>query len=201
MKREPRYQIEQPAAGIIAYREGCKEHQFPVFEQDGETVFVEWPTRQRILLALVTWGWTRVPREFSKADRERITPRVVEHLRREGKPVRVMAPSSNGDAGLEFRPELFECRSRASELLTEAGLEWFSDYGSIDLLHEEYGLEVGGIQQEAKVDPIVEVMRKGFPHWHYYGLCRKDCGREPGWKFAIHMFPRRYGGGRCVDAE
>jgi len=66
MNRKPRYQIERPAPGVIAYREGCKEHQFPVFEQDGETVFVEWPTRQRIFLALVTWGWTRVPKEFSK---------------------------------------------------------------------------------------------------------------------------------------
>jgi hypothetical protein len=89
-----------------------------------------------------------------------------------------------------------ERQSKKSNILAEAGLELFSDYGSIDLLHEEYGLEVCGIQQEAKVDPIVEVMRKGFPHWHYYGLCHKDCGREPGWKFAIHMFPRPCGGGR-----
>ncbi len=197
MKRKPRYQIERPAPGVIAYREGNMEYQFPVFEQDGETVFVEWPTRQRIFLALVTRAWTRVPKEFSKVDRERITPVVLEHLRTEGKPLRVMAPRSGNDAGLEFRPELFECRSRAIEILEGAGIVWLSDYSSVDLLHEEYGLEVCGIQQEAKVDPIVEVIQKGFPHWHYHGLCRKDCG----WKFAIHMFPRRCGGGRCADTE
>jgi len=195
MKRKPKFEIERPATGIITYREGYKEHQFPIFEQDGETVFVEWPTRQRIYLFFFAGGWTRVPKEFSKADRERITPRVVEHLREQGKLVRVMAPNSAEEGGFEFHPELFECRSRASEILAEAGLEWFSDYGSIDLLQEEYGLEVCAIQQDAKVDPIVEVLQKGFPHWHYYGLCRKDCGREPGWKFAIHMFPRRSGGG------
>ena len=197
MKRRSKYEIERPAAGVITYREGYKEHQFPIFEQDGETVFVEWPTRQRIYLFFSAGGWTRVPKDFSKADRERITPRVVEHLREQGKPVRVMAPSSEDQSGFEFRPELFECRSRASELLADAGLEWSTDYGAIDLLHEEYGLEVCGIQQEAKVDAIVEIMQKGFPHWHYCGLCRKDCGREPGWRFAIHMLPRRCGGGRA----
>ncbi len=201
MKRRPKFEVQRPAPGIITYREGNKEHQFPVFEQDGETVFVEWPTRQRIFLALVTWGWTRIAKEFSKSDRERITPRVVEHLRKEGRPVRVMAPSPAGEAGLEFHPELFECRSRASEILAEAGFDWFSHYGSIDLLHEEYGLEVCGIQEESNVELIINAMHSAFPHWHYYGLCRKDCGREPGWKFAIHMFPRGCGGGRCVDPE
>jgi hypothetical protein len=200
MKPKARYQIERPAPGVIAYREGNKEHLFPVFEQDGETIFVEWPTRQRIFLALVTWAWTRIPKEFSKADRERITPRVVEHLRNEGTPVRVMAPSSGDEAGLEFRPELFECRSRAIEVLEAAGIVWLSDYSSVDLLHEEYGLEVCGIAQESSVDRVAEAMRTGFPHWHYRGLCHKEGGRDPGWRFGIHMFPR-CGGGRCAGAE
>jgi hypothetical protein len=30
MNRNPPYQIERPAPGLVAYREGCKEHQFPV---------------------------------------------------------------------------------------------------------------------------------------------------------------------------
>ena len=156
--------------------------------------------RQRIFLALVTWAWTRIPKEFSKADRERITPRVVEHLRNEGTPVRVMAPSSGDEAGLEFRPELFECRSRAIEVLEAAGIVWLSDYSSVDLLHEEYGLEVCGIAQESSVDRVAEAMRTGFPHWHYRGLCHKEGGRDPGWRFGIHMFPR-CGGGRCAGAE
>ncbi len=109
--------------------------------------------------------------------------------------------SSSGNADFAFRPELFECRSRASEALAEAGLEWFSDYGSIDLLHEEYGLEICGIQHEAKVDFIGEIMRKEFPHWQYCGVCMQDYGPDRGWKFAIHLFPRRSGGGRCVDTE
>ena len=56
MKRKPKFEIERPATGIITYREGYKEHQFPIFEQDGETVFVEWPTRQRIYLFFFAGG-------------------------------------------------------------------------------------------------------------------------------------------------
>jgi hypothetical protein len=33
----------------------------------------------------------------------------------------------------------------ASEILAEAALEWLADSGSVDLLHEEYDLEVCGI--------------------------------------------------------
>lgn len=70
MKRRPKYQIERLAPGLITYREGYKEHQFPIFEQDGKTVFVEWPTRQRILLFFLSGGWTSVPKDFSTTDRE-----------------------------------------------------------------------------------------------------------------------------------
>jgi len=56
MKRKPKFEIERPAPGIITYREGYKEHQFPICEQDRETVFVEWPTRQRIYLFFFAGG-------------------------------------------------------------------------------------------------------------------------------------------------
>jgi CheY-like chemotaxis protein len=143
----------------------------------------------------------RVCRTVSRG-REHITSRMVEPLHKGGKPVRVLPPSSKEEeGGFEFHPELFECRSRASEILDDAGFAWFSDYGSIDLLHEEYGLEVCGIRDKAKVEPIAAAMRAGFPHWHYCGLWQWDCGCEPGWHFAIHRFPRRCRGNRWIDAE
>ena len=138
---------------------------------------------------------------FQDVDRKRITAHVFYHFRREGTRIRVMTRTEGKESGLQFHPELFECKGRASEILDSAGFVWFSDYGSIDLLHEEFGLEVCSIHEESDVEPIAKAMRNGFPHWHYSHICHKDCGREPGWKFALHMFPRRCGDGRCMDAD
>ena len=139
--------------------------------------------------------------QFSTRDLERINADVVVFFQREGASVRVLARTETDEQGLQFHPELFECKGRASEILDTAGFAWFSDYSSIDLLHEEFGLEVCGIHEESSVEPIAKEMRTVFPHWHYSSLCHYDGGREPGWKFALHMFPRRCGGGRCVDAD
>jgi hypothetical protein len=196
MKRTQKHQIERPEPGVLTYREGGTEFRFPVYDEDDEVVFVAWPTSQRTFLFL---SWTRVPKEFSKSDRERITPRVVEHFQRNGTRVRVFARPEEQE--FQFHPELFECKGRASEVLDTAGFTWFTDYSSIDLLHEEFGLEICGIQEESNVKPIAEAMRAEFPHWHYCHVCYKDYGRDPGWKFALHMFPRRCGGGRYIDAD
>lgn len=201
MERKRKYEIERPKPGILTYREGGTEFRFPVYDEDGEVVFVAWPTSQRIFLYFLRGGWTRVPDQFSKDDRERITAHVVEHFRRDGCRVRVLARTDTDEEGLQFHPELFECKGRASEILDTVGIAWFSDYGSIDLLHEEFGLEICGIHEESSVELIAKAMRTGFPHWHYNHVCHKDYGREPGWKFALHMFPRRCGGGRWVDAD
>jgi hypothetical protein len=201
MKRERKYEIERPEPGVLTHRQGGTEFRFPVFDEDGEIVFVAWPTSQRIFLYFLSGGWTRVPRQFSKHDRERITAHVIDHFRGKGVRVRVLTPPKSDEQSLQFHPELFECKGRASDVLDTAGFVWFSDYSSIDLLHEEFGLEVCGIQEESSVEPIACAMHGAFPHWHYSYACQKDCGRDPGWKFALHMFPRRCGGGRCVDAD
>lgn len=201
MKRKPKYEIERPKPGVLTYREGGTEFRFPVYDEDGEVVFVAWPSSKRIFLYFLFGGWACVPRQFFKRERERITAHVVEHFQRDGTRVRVLARTEADEQGFQFHPELFECKGRASEILDTAGFAWFSDYSSIDLLHEEFGLEVCGIHEESNVEPMVDAMRAGFPHWHYSRVCYKDCGREPGWKFALHMFPRRCGGGRCVDTD
>jgi hypothetical protein len=201
MKQKQQCQIERPEPGVLAYREGGTEYRFPFYDEGGEIVFVAWPTTQRIFLCFLLGGWTRVPSKFSAPDRERITARVVDHFRRQGARIRVLTRTEGEEQGFQFHPKLFECKGRASEILDSAGFAWFSDYSAIDLLHEEFGLEVCGIHEECSVEPIAQAMRTGFPHWHYSRVCHKNCGREPGCKFALHMFPRSCGGGRCVDAD
>ena len=142
-----------------------------------------------------------MPKVFSKADRDRIIPRITEHLCKAGQPVKVMAPTSEQEGGFAFHPELFESRTQVLDLLSEAGFAWLEDFGSVDLLHEEYGLEVCGIQEDSRVQPRGDTLREGIPHWHYYGICFKAYGRDLGWKFLIHMFPRSCGNGRCAGAE
>jgi len=201
MSREWKYEIECTQPGVLTYRQGGTEFRFPVYEEEGETVFVAWPTSKRIFLYFAFGGWTLVPKEFSRRDHDRITAQVVQHYRRQGVRVRVLERPGKEEKGLQFHPQLFECKGRASELLDAAGFTWLSDYASIDLLHEEFGLEVCGIQKDSSVEPIARAMRDGFPAWHYSHVCFKDCEREPGWKFALHMFPRGCGDGRCIDED
>jgi len=98
----------------------------------------------------------------------------------------------------QFHPKLFECKSRASGILDTAGFTWFTDYSSIDLLHEEFGLEICYIQEESNVKPIAESMRAEFPHWHYSHLCKALAIRVGSSRSTI--FSRRCGGGRSIDA-
>jgi len=200
MKWRLKYEIERPQPGVLVYRERGTEFRFPVYDEDGEVIFVAWPTTRRIFMFFLFGGWTRVPRQFSEHDRERITANVVNHFQRDGTRVRILKRTETNEQDLQFHPELFEHKGRASEILDAAGLVWPGDYSSIDLLHEEFGLEISGIHEKSSVEPIAEAMRAGFPHWHYSHICYKDFGREAGWKFAVHMFPRRSGGGRCMDA-
>ena len=48
-----------------------------------------------------------------------------------------------------FHPELLDERTRVIAELSDAGFEWLSDFGAVDLLHDVYGLEVTGVREEA----------------------------------------------------
>src|SRR5438034_742054 len=74
MKRKPKFEIERPAPGIITCWEGYKEHQFPIFEQDGETVFVEWPTRSAFTFLLCGWLDAGSQRVLKKGPRAHDAP-------------------------------------------------------------------------------------------------------------------------------
>lgn len=180
------YSVGNPGAGRLLYREGNREYTFPIYEEEGAWVLVGVPSSQRIHF-FFNWYWH--PREFPASARERILPRIEEYLRQAGATVRIFERSADETEDFEFYPELFEHRGRASELLEAAGYTWFSDYSSIDLLHEEYGLEICGVQNEQDVKPIAEALQRGFPHWHHHKICLHDCGRDPGWAVSICMFP------------
>jgi hypothetical protein len=192
------YKVLMDGPGRIIYREANHEYLFPVFEEDGEIIIGGDPSKRRIHFF---FGWYWHPTEFSKDERDRILPRLINHFTRAGSPARVFDRGDEDGRGFVFYPELFDARTQASEVLERAGFAWFSEYGSIDLLHEEYGLEVCGIHEEANVKRIADTMQAAFPQWHFAGVCQKDFGPEPGWKFRIHMLRRRCGGERWVNAD
>lgn len=86
-----------------------------------------------------------------------------------------------------FHPELFETRADVQELLAAHGVEWFSDYTGIDLLHDVHGLEVLGIREREVAERVLALIRARFPDWvHGYLTLREHVSRDPGWKVVVH---------------
>ncbi len=77
-----------------------------------------------------------------------------------------------------FHPELFESKATAQEALEAAGVTWFVDYSSCDLLHDEYGLEVDGIRSQQIAREVLTILRHTFPEWGQSSIWYKD--RRPG---------------------
>jgi hypothetical protein len=93
----------------------------------------------------------------------------------------------------EFHAELFEFRNTLMETLSENGFTWLSDFGSIDLQHDVYGLEVTGIREESDAKEIEAILRKMFPGWRYYRTFYEDKNLgELGWKVMISREPEDF---------
>jgi hypothetical protein len=97
-----------------------------------------------------------------------------------------------------FHPELFDDRTKAMEALAAAGFDWFVHYSAIDLIHDQYGLEVCGIPDEKDAETIQKIMRRTFPHWRYTRIYYHDYTRDRGWKVEIYKQPN--GGGSWKTA-
>ena len=192
------FEVSTEKPGLLIYKEGNYEYTFPSYEQDGEIVVVDFPTRRRVYLF---FGWFVIPRKHLLNEREKIRARLLAHFDKAGKRVRFVSNGNKDGQPFVFNPELFQQRDVASTLLESAGFVWLSDYSSVDVLHNEYGLEICGICDESQAAAIAKVIQNGFPHWHYHRISHKDYGAERGWKFLIHMFPQGCEGGQCVDAE
>lgn len=94
-----------------------------------------------------------------------------------------------------FHPQLFEHRTEALEALAAAGYAWLSDFSSVDLLHEVYGLEVCGIPDRDDARAIRRVLRRTFRRWPFCNLSLKDWGdRDLGWRVVIHRDVEAEGG-------
>src|SRR5687768_5471674 len=89
-----------------------------------------------------------------------------------------------------FHPELFEQRARALEHLSEAGLVWLSDFSTVDLLQEDYGVEVCGISEESAANHIADLLCDLFPDWRYGRISYQDKSRDRGWKVEIFKWSR-----------
>ena len=63
----------------------------------------------------------------------------------------------------QFHPELFDVRNEVTEALADGGFTWLSHFGSVDLLHDVYGVEVCGIPLECDARAIERLLRKTLP--------------------------------------
>ena len=94
----------------------------------------------------------------------------------------------------EFHAELFDFRNAVMEALADHGFAWLSDYGSIDLQHDVYGLEVTAIREQADAAAIERLLRRMFPGWQYRRTFYEDHNLgELGWKVMISRDPEDYG--------
>lgn len=80
-----------------------------------------------------------------------------------------------------FHPELFLIRSRVAAALEAAGYAWFSDYGGIDLVHEEFGLEVRQIHDERTCTRMRAILRPILTEMPLSDHSLDDINIDPGW--------------------
>jgi hypothetical protein len=93
----------------------------------------------------------------------------------------------------EFHPELFDVRNAVLEALADHGFAWLSDFGSIDLLHDVYGLEVCAIREEADARAIDGLLRQMFPTWRHGRTYYEDHNLgEIGWKVVLSRDPENF---------
>jgi hypothetical protein len=92
-----------------------------------------------------------------------------------------------------FHAELFDLRNAVLETLSDHGFAWLSDFASIDLQHDVYGLEVTSIREEADAVAIARLLGKMFPTWSYRRTFYEDHNAgELGWKVMISRDPEDF---------
>ena len=96
-------------------------------------------------------------------------------------------------AQFHFHAELFDLRAVVMEALSENGFVWLSDFGSVDLAHDIYGLEVTGIHDEGRADDIHALLLELLPNWHFRRQFYEDQNLgEIGWKIIISREPENF---------
>lgn len=104
----------------------------------------------------------------------------------------------------DFHSELFDLRGAALDVLAANGFVWLSDFGSVDLCHDLFGLEVTAIAHETKAAQICSLLQRLFPNWPYQRCYYEDHNlREVGWKVIISLESDgiQFGGRETRDAS
>ena len=92
----------------------------------------------------------------------------------------------------EFHGELFGLRSTVLDALAANGFVWLSDFASVDLSHDTYGLEVTGIREQKPAMQIQQLLHGLFPNWRFHRLYYEDRNLgEMGWKVIISREPEQ----------
>jgi len=91
----------------------------------------------------------------------------------------------------QFHAELFDHRALAIEKLAQHDYHWLEHFSCVDLLHDEFGLEVCGIAVRQNADRILTILEKLFPDWLYADIHYRDYERDRGWKVIICRSPER----------
>jgi hypothetical protein len=96
-------------------------------------------------------------------------------------------------AEFQFHGELFELRAMVMESLAENGFVWLSDFGSVDLAHDIFGLEVTGIREEDQATQIQELLIQVLPGWNFRRNFYEDQNLgEIGWKVIVSRDPENF---------
>ena len=71
------------------------------------------------------------------------------------------------------------------EVLSQKGFDFLAHYSTVDLLHNEFGLEVCGIKEEEEGKAILRILKETFSEWPYSQIHYRDHKRDRGWKVVI----------------
>ncbi len=94
----------------------------------------------------------------------------------------------------EFHGELFEMRGIVLDALATNGFVWLSDFSSVDLAHDTYGLEVTGIRDPDRATQIHRLLRTLFPGWLFHQeYYEQENLAEVGWNVIISRDPEQPG--------
>jgi hypothetical protein len=96
-------------------------------------------------------------------------------------------------ADFQFHGELFDLRAMVMEALSENDFVWLSDFGSVDLAHDIYGIEVTGVPDESRADDMHSLLVELLPEWHFRRQFyeAQNLG-EIGWKIIISREPENF---------
>ena len=88
-------------------------------------------------------------------------------------------------SGFAFHPELFDHRTDALDALSARGFSIFEHFGSVDLDHASFGLEVCEIHEERDAPEILSILRRTFRDWSFYDCYYWETPMGSGWKVVI----------------